>query len=144
MVLGSGALMASASGQQALQNMSPDPRMLGTLNAVAETCTSIVKTVTPAVSTTIFAIGVRDQIRWGSSGLVHLDAHQPSARRYNTMAVAWDVEEMKKINLISPSVCGFRRPVDCVEICHKSSLTSASRCCRSNMGYKTVALRVVV
>lgn len=64
-MLGSGVLMASASGQLALQNMSPDPRVLGTLNAVAESCSSIVKTVTPAVSTAVFAIGVREQALGG-------------------------------------------------------------------------------
>ena len=58
---------------------------------------SIVKTVTPAVSTTIFAMGVRDQTPGASSGLVHLGAHQPSALRYNTMAVAWDIEEMERL-----------------------------------------------
>ena len=60
-IFGSGTLMAGTSGQLALQNLAPNPRALGTLNAVAETCVSIVKTVTPAASTTIFAIGVRTQ-----------------------------------------------------------------------------------
>ena len=60
-IFGSGTLMAGTSGQLALQNLAPNPRALGTLNAVAETCVSIVKTITPAASTTIFAIGVRTQ-----------------------------------------------------------------------------------
>lgn len=64
-ILGSGVLMANASGQLALQNMSPDPQVLGTLNAIAESCTSIVKTVTPAASTAVYAIGVREQILRG-------------------------------------------------------------------------------
>lgn len=64
-VFGSGVLMASASGQLALQNVSPDPQVLGTLNAVAESCSSIVKTVTPAASAAVFAIGVREQVLRG-------------------------------------------------------------------------------
>ncbi|KAL9019975.1 MAG: hypothetical protein Q9185_002765 [Variospora sp. 1 TL-2023] len=42
-LLGPGVLMASASGELALQNGSPDPQVLGTLNAVAESCSSVVK-----------------------------------------------------------------------------------------------------
>ncbi|KAL8986978.1 MAG: hypothetical protein Q9177_003774 [Variospora cf. flavescens] len=53
--------MASASGELALQNVSPDPQVLGTLNAVAGSCSSVVKTVTPAASAAVFAIGVRGQ-----------------------------------------------------------------------------------
>ncbi|KAL8975412.1 MAG: hypothetical protein Q9197_000351 [Variospora fuerteventurae] len=43
-------------------NMSPDPQVLGTPNAVAESCSSVVKTVTPAASAAVFAIGVRGQV----------------------------------------------------------------------------------
>ncbi|KAL8857850.1 MAG: hypothetical protein Q9178_005606 [Gyalolechia marmorata] len=64
-MLGSGVLMATASGQLALQNMSPDPQVLGTLNAVAESCSSIAKTVTPATSTAVFAIRFRKQVLRG-------------------------------------------------------------------------------
>lgn len=64
-LLGSGVLMASASSQLVLQNMSPDPRSLGTLNALAESFGSVVRTVTPALSTSIFAFGVGKQMLGG-------------------------------------------------------------------------------
>ena len=64
-IFSTGVYMGAVSSQVALQNLSPDPRALGTLNGLAEACYSLVKTVVPAVSTTLFAIGVRGQILGG-------------------------------------------------------------------------------
>ncbi|KKY26481.1 putative major facilitator superfamily transporter [Phaeomoniella chlamydospora] len=54
-----------ASSQLALNDISPSPAVLGTLNAVALTVTSAVRAVTPASITPIFAAGVKGHILGG-------------------------------------------------------------------------------
>lgn len=48
--------------QLALNDIAPSPATLGTLNAVALTLVAAIRGVGPALFTSIFAIGVRDQI----------------------------------------------------------------------------------
>lgn len=45
--------------------VSPSPQMLGTLNALALTGISAIRSFSPASITSIYAIGVRSQILWG-------------------------------------------------------------------------------
>ena len=54
--------MPLAAVQLALNDISPSPSTLGTLNALALTLTSGVRAVAPAAFSSIFAIGVRHQI----------------------------------------------------------------------------------
>ncbi|KAG9498353.1 hypothetical protein J7337_009158 [Fusarium musae] len=63
--LGPGVFMVITAVQLGLQEVAPSPRTLGTLNAIAESASSLVRAVVPAISTIIFAIGVRDQIMDG-------------------------------------------------------------------------------
>ena len=65
MSIGPGVSMAFTAIQLALNDISPDPRVLGTLNAIALTGSSAIRSVAPAVSTTVYAIGVRHQILGG-------------------------------------------------------------------------------
>ena len=50
--------------QLALNDIAPSSVALGTLNAIALTITSGIRTVAPAIFTSIFAAGVQDQILW--------------------------------------------------------------------------------
>ncbi|KAF1344260.1 major facilitator superfamily transporter [Delphinella strobiligena] len=61
-VLGSGASMAFTSVQLALNDISPSPQVLGTLNAVALAMTSGIRAVAPALFSSIFATGVEHHI----------------------------------------------------------------------------------
>ncbi|ERF74471.1 hypothetical protein EPUS_03909 [Endocarpon pusillum Z07020] len=64
-------LLSSAVGmsfiviQLALNDIAPSSIALGTLNAIALTITSGIRTVAPAIFTSIFAVGVQNQILWG-------------------------------------------------------------------------------
>ncbi|CVL02230.1 related to tetracycline resistance protein (probable transport protein) [Fusarium mangiferae] len=64
-LLGPGVFMVITAVQLGLQEVAPSPRTLGTLNAIAESASSLVRAVVPAISTIIFAVGVRDQIMDG-------------------------------------------------------------------------------
>lgn len=64
-LIGPGISMAFTGTQLALNDASPSPQVLGTLNAIALTCSSGIRSVVPAVSTVIYAVGVRNQILWG-------------------------------------------------------------------------------
>ncbi|KAF4439337.1 Major facilitator superfamily transporter [Fusarium austroafricanum] len=64
-LLGPGVFMVITAVQLGLQEVSPSPRTLGTLNAIAESASSLVRSVVPAISTMTFAVGVRDQIMDG-------------------------------------------------------------------------------
>lgn len=64
-VIGPGVSMAFTGAQLALNDVSPNPQVLGTLNAVALTFSSGIRSIVPGASTAIFAIGVRNQIMWG-------------------------------------------------------------------------------
>ncbi|UNI18368.1 hypothetical protein JDV02_004641 [Purpureocillium takamizusanense] len=63
--VGPGVWMAFTGVQLAINKVSPNPRALGTLNAVAESCSGIVRSFVPGLSTSIFAVGVREQILLG-------------------------------------------------------------------------------
>ena len=57
--------MSFTSIQLALNNVSPSPLVLGTLNAIALTLTSAVRAVTPGAITPVFAVGVGKRILGG-------------------------------------------------------------------------------
>lgn len=63
--IGPGVAMNFTGVQLILNDVSPNPHALGTLNALALTCASAVRSIIPAVSTVIYAVGVRNQILWG-------------------------------------------------------------------------------
>ncbi|KAM0259838.1 hypothetical protein ACHAQJ_003082 [Trichoderma viride] len=63
--IGPGVSMAFTAVQLALNDVSPNPHVMGTLNALAMTAASAIRSFVPGVSTAIFAIGVRNQIFWG-------------------------------------------------------------------------------
>jgi len=65
LLVGPGMWIAVTAVQLGLQEVSPSQRILGTLNAVAETCSSLVRSVIPAVSTAVYAIGIRQQLLGG-------------------------------------------------------------------------------
>ncbi|KAK9426693.1 putative Major facilitator superfamily domain-containing protein [Seiridium unicorne] len=60
-----GISMSFTAVQLALNDVSPSPETLGTLNALALTGTSALRSFSPALFTSIFAIGIRTQILWG-------------------------------------------------------------------------------
>ncbi|ETS80159.1 hypothetical protein PFICI_07688 [Pestalotiopsis fici W106-1] len=60
-----GISMAFTAVQLCLNDVSPSPQLLGTLNALALTCTSGLRSFSPALITSLYAIGVRSQILWG-------------------------------------------------------------------------------
>ncbi|KAM5351127.1 hypothetical protein ACJ41O_003850 [Fusarium nematophilum] len=64
-VVGPGVSMAFTGVQLAVNDVAPDPHVLGTLNALALTMSSGVRAIVPGAATAIFAVGVRGQILWG-------------------------------------------------------------------------------
>lgn len=54
--------MAFTAVQLALNDIAPSHQTLGTLNAIALTLTCAIRTVGPALTTSLFAIGARTQI----------------------------------------------------------------------------------
>ncbi|CAK3791141.1 MFS general substrate transporter [Lecanosticta acicola] len=67
-VLGSGVSMAFACVQLCLNDISPSPTVLATVNALALTLNSGVRAVAPALFNSIFATGIR--IHWADGHLV--------------------------------------------------------------------------
>ncbi|RYP07645.1 hypothetical protein DL764_002382 [Monosporascus ibericus] len=65
LTLGPGVSMAFTAAQLALNDVSPSPESLSTLNALALTGTSALRSFSPALFTSLFAIGVRSQFLWG-------------------------------------------------------------------------------
>ncbi|TWU73225.1 hypothetical protein ED733_004914 [Metarhizium rileyi] len=63
--IGPGVSMAFTGVQLALNDVSPSAHQLGTLNAIALTCTSAIRSVVPGVATAVYAVGVRHQVLWG-------------------------------------------------------------------------------
>ncbi|KAK2589465.1 hypothetical protein QQS21_012856 [Conoideocrella luteorostrata] len=63
--IGPGVSMAFTGVQLALNDVSPAAHQLGTLNAIALTCTSAIRSIVPGVATAVYAVGVRYQILWG-------------------------------------------------------------------------------
>ncbi|KAI9902419.1 hypothetical protein N3K66_001771 [Trichothecium roseum] len=64
-LVGPGVSMAFTGVQLSLNDVSPSPKVLGTLNAIALTASSGIRSVAPGVSTAIYAVGVRNHILWG-------------------------------------------------------------------------------
>ena len=62
---GSGVSMAFTAIQLAVNDVSPGPRSLGTLNALSLALTSGTRAISPALFASIYAFGVREQILWG-------------------------------------------------------------------------------
>lgn len=62
---GPGVSMAFTGAQLALNDISPDQHVLGTLNAIALTGSSAIRSVAPAVATAVYAIGVRNHVFGG-------------------------------------------------------------------------------
>ncbi|PYH75889.1 permease of the major facilitator superfamily [Aspergillus uvarum CBS 121591] len=65
LVLGCGVSMSFTAIQLALNDISPSPRVLGTLNALALTGVSGLRAFNPALFTTLFALGARSQLAGG-------------------------------------------------------------------------------
>ncbi|KAF2663992.1 MFS general substrate transporter [Microthyrium microscopicum] len=63
--LGSGCAMAFTASQIAVNDIAPSPGALGTINGIALSLSSGMRSFTPALFTSIFAIGVKDQIFGG-------------------------------------------------------------------------------
>ncbi|KAI1340728.1 major facilitator superfamily transporter [Xylariaceae sp. FL0016] len=61
LVLGPGVSMAFTAVQLALNDVSPSPETLGMLNALALTITSALRSFSPALFASLFAIGARNQ-----------------------------------------------------------------------------------
>jgi len=65
MVVGSGVSQAFTAVQLALNDISPTPAALGTLNALALTLVSGIRAVAPALFASLFATGARTQALGG-------------------------------------------------------------------------------
>lgn len=65
LMLGSGVSMSFTAIQLALNDVSPSPLVLGTLNAIALSLVTGVRAVAPAAFASLFAIGARTQWLWG-------------------------------------------------------------------------------
>ncbi|RDA82817.1 hypothetical protein CP532_6090 [Ophiocordyceps camponoti-leonardi (nom. inval.)] len=84
---GQGVNMAATCVQLNIQDVSPHPSSLGLINALALTLASAIRSFAPAVSTVVFAFGVRNQILFGhfawallmllSSALIFMPAMLP-------------------------------------------------------------------
>lgn len=61
MFFGSGVAQAFTGVQLALNDISPTPAALGTLNAIALTCVSGIRAVIPALFSSLYAAGARSQ-----------------------------------------------------------------------------------
>ncbi|OAA58741.1 Major facilitator superfamily transporter [Cordyceps fumosorosea ARSEF 2679] len=64
-VIGPGVSMGFTSAQLAINDASPSRQVMATMNGLSMTSASIARSFVPAVSTVIFAVGVRGQILWG-------------------------------------------------------------------------------
>ncbi|RYP60721.1 hypothetical protein DL771_010409 [Monosporascus sp. 5C6A] len=65
LVLGPGVSMAFTAAQLALNDVSPSPESLSTLNALALTGSSALRSFSPALFSSLFSIGVIFQFLWG-------------------------------------------------------------------------------
>jgi len=63
--LGVGVSMSFTAIQLAINDVSPSPRMLGTLNGLSLMLSSGIRAFSPAAFTSLFAVGVQKQILWG-------------------------------------------------------------------------------
>ncbi|KAG9777011.1 hypothetical protein KCU88_g4624, partial [Aureobasidium melanogenum] len=64
LVIGSGVAMSFTAIQLVLNDVSPNPQVLGTLNAIALTLVSGIRAFSPALFASLFAASVRSRI-WG-------------------------------------------------------------------------------
>ncbi|KEY72455.1 hypothetical protein S7711_05130 [Stachybotrys chartarum IBT 7711] len=64
-LIGPGVSMAFTATQLALNDVSPNPQVLGTLNALALTAASAIRCVAPGLATAVYAAGVTGQILGG-------------------------------------------------------------------------------
>jgi MFS family permease len=64
-VIGCGISMSFTAVQLAINDVSPTPQVLGTLNALSLTGMSGIRAFSPALFTSLFAIGARTQWVWG-------------------------------------------------------------------------------
>ncbi|KAJ5266946.1 hypothetical protein N7478_009754 [Penicillium angulare] len=88
LVIGCGVSMSFTAIQLVVNDVSPSPKVLGTLNALALTGISVLRALTPALSTSLFAIGARTQLVGGhaiwillalfASGLLLVVKHLPA------------------------------------------------------------------
>ncbi|KAI1770037.1 MFS general substrate transporter [Hypoxylon cercidicola] len=65
LVAGTGVSMSFTAVQLALNDVSPSPEILGTLNALALTIVSGLRAFSPILFTSLFAIGIKQHIFWG-------------------------------------------------------------------------------
>lgn len=65
LALGCGVSMSFTAIQLALNDVSPTPATLGTLNALALATVSGTRSFAPALFTSLFALGARTQLLWG-------------------------------------------------------------------------------
>lgn len=63
--LGVGVSLCFTAGTLAINEVSPSPQVLGTLNALVLTGVSIVRSFCPALFSTLFAVGANTQWLWG-------------------------------------------------------------------------------
>lgn len=61
----SGVAMSFTAVQLAVNDIAPSPKVLGTLNSLALMSVSLVRSFTPAVVSSLFALGARTQWVWG-------------------------------------------------------------------------------
>ncbi|KAI6084126.1 MFS general substrate transporter [Hypoxylon rubiginosum] len=65
LVIGPGVSMSFTAVQLAINDVSPSPESLGTLNAMALTITSGLRAFSPILFTSLFAVGIKHHIVWG-------------------------------------------------------------------------------
>ncbi|PHH87833.1 hypothetical protein CDD83_8349 [Cordyceps sp. RAO-2017] len=64
-VVGPCVSMSFTCVQLAIQDVSPHPHLLGTLNALALTLASAIRSFAPGLSTALYAVGVRNHVLYG-------------------------------------------------------------------------------
>ena len=95
--------MAFTAIQLALNDVSPSPRTLGTLNALALTGASCLRAFCPALFTSLFAVGARTQLLGGHAiwallifigiGLVFAARFLPESTQARERRLKQDVQE---------------------------------------------------
>ncbi|GJD04505.1 major facilitator superfamily transporter [Colletotrichum higginsianum] len=65
LAIGSGVSMSFTAVQLALNDVSPSPQVLGTINALALTGTSVIRSFSPALFASLFAVGAGTQVLGG-------------------------------------------------------------------------------
>ncbi|KAF3003074.1 hypothetical protein E8E13_007573 [Curvularia kusanoi] len=65
LALGSGVAMAFTAIQLAVNDIAPSPETFGTLNAIVLAASAGMRSVMPALATSVYAVGVKYHILWG-------------------------------------------------------------------------------